>query len=248
MHNSDIGMQQLIKNFIKRMIGRSRLEHGNMNYTRTEGGTVIKRFDPVEGTSRYLIELEALKQLRDVDVPLPRLIEQNDAQLELTISKIDARNAADLNNKLELIQLQRNAAALLKSIHSIPAARFQHLWPDAEGYLCHGDYTVRNLLVGHETIEIIAVIDWEKMHPGDTDQDLFWYEWVFRQVYPTHKETLKEFYQTYFADTASPSWEKRKDGMLQLLVGAIESATESENPDGISYWKKQHAAAAQFTE
>lgn len=228
----------------KRIQRSRRLKHGHLNLTKIQNGRVIKSFEGHNAKGRYNTECFVLDFLSS-QIPVPEVLERDDARLILQTEFIDANHAADLNDTTKIETLHHTCGKHLKAIHDLPKASVAEQLTGDGSVFVHGDYNINNILLSKEDGSIIGIIDWEKAHLGEAINDLCWYEWIFRQAHPDKVSTLQHFYAGYGDNI---EWERRKAGMIYLLDRASNRAKDKDDPDGITYWREHCDRAASYTE
>ena len=78
--------------------------------------------------------------------------------------------------------------------------------------LVHGDYGPQNLLLDPESLEVVAVLDWEFAHDGDRVEDLAWAEWIVRLHHRDAVQYLPSLFEEY---GQRPDWALRQAVMMQ---------------------------------
>ncbi|MFC4068279.1 phosphotransferase family protein [Actinoplanes subglobosus] len=185
------------------------LPHGYTHDTRSDGATVVKRYQGPSAPGRGSTERLALSRLANSVVPVPHLIDAPAGALRM-------RHVAGVHGQ-DLIAIGlagpvlRSCGQTLRQVQMLePATVLGGMPGPARVVLVHGDYGPNNMLFDPITHTTVAVIDWEWAHAGDPVKDLGWCEWIIRMHHPEAVDQLPELFDAY---GERPDWARRQDAL-----------------------------------
>lgn len=205
--------------------------HTYTNIVSLDGDTVVKRFVGPGAHERCGAETTALRTLWG-RLAVPELLSSNVASIRTRF--VNGVHAKDLLDGGHASEVMKVCGRILRTIQDIPVAVM------TDGTLAdvvvHGDFGPNNILLERDTLEVIAVIDWEWCHPGSPIEDAAWCEWIVRTFHPEQVDHLDEFFAAY---GSLPAWSDRQDSMLdkldRLLSFALERSSTGEAVDTRSH-------------
>jgi aminoglycoside phosphotransferase (APT) family kinase protein len=158
-----------------------------------------KRYEGADALQRMRVELEALERATG-RVPVPAVLDCDERRREVTFARVAGENGQDL--------IERGCA---ESALAAAGRTLRALHPSAGPTLVHGDYGPQNLLHDPARCEVVAVVDWEFAHLGDSVDDLAWAEWIVRMHHPAAVGAVTELLAAYGSD---PGWKTRHASMI----------------------------------
>jgi tRNA A-37 threonylcarbamoyl transferase component Bud32 len=123
-------------------------------------------------------------------VPVPEVIEVDTVRGRVTFAFVPGRHGQELID-------EGHAARVLPA-----AGRILRRLQDRVPGLVHGDYGPQNLLFEPESLQVVAVLDWEFAHDGNRVEDLAWAEWIVRMHHPGAVRHLPALFDGYGRRTA----------------------------------------------
>jgi aminoglycoside phosphotransferase (APT) family kinase protein len=186
------------------------LPHGYTHDTRTDGSTVVKRYQGPYANTRRSVERLALSRLARGVVPVPRLT--GEPAGALWMQHIAGVHGQDLIAAGHAAAVLYSCGRTLRQIQSVEAADvFDDLPAGSPVVLVHGDYGPNNMLFDPVTVATTAVLDWEWAHPGEPVEDLAWCEWIIRMHHPDAVDELDNLFDGY---GGRPGWSQRQAAMM----------------------------------
>jgi tRNA A-37 threonylcarbamoyl transferase component Bud32 len=174
-----------------------RLVHGYTNQSWLDGGLVVKQYQNGDAAERLQTETATLTRVAGV-VPVPEVIEVNTARARVTFAFVPGRHGQELIDEGHAARVLQAAGRILR--------RLQDQMPG----LVHGDYGPQNLLLEPESLDVVAVLDWEFAHDGNPVEDLAWAEWIVRMHHPDAVRHLPALFDGY---RGRPAWRLRQATM-----------------------------------
>lgn len=209
------------------------MRHGYTNETVLRGNAVVKRYRGPSADSRAAREIAALRWARG-HVPVPEVVWSR--QRELTTRPVPGRHGQDVIEDHPSAVL-RACGELAASLHALAVPRFLGASaPDA--VVVHGDFGPQNCLLDHDLTRVVALLDWELVHPGERIEDLAWAEWIVRRHHPTISEHVQALYEGY---GWVPGWQERHGAMAASCRRHLQSAQQLDDEDGMALWEDRVA-------
>jgi hypothetical protein len=228
------------------MIGRMQpLPHGYTHDTRTDGSTVVKRYQGPYADDRRSTERLVLSRLAGGAVPLPRLISAPAGAL--CMQHVAGAHGQDLIAAGYPAAVLRSCGQTLRQVQAIEPGRvFDDVPAGPPAVLVHGDYGPNNMIFDPVTFATAAVLDWEWAHTGDPVTDLAWCEWIIRMHHPAAVDQLEHLFDGY---GNRPNWSRRQDAMMakchEMLALLRPSGAAA---PGAHRWRQNLEITNQWTE
>jgi hypothetical protein len=211
-----------------------RLPHGYTHDTRSDGATVVKRYQGPYAEGRRSTERLVLSRLAGSVVPVPQLIDAPAGALRM-------RHVAGVHGQ-DLIAtglagpVLRSCGQTLRQLQGIEPATVLGSTPcGARAVLVHGDYGPNNMLFDPIAHTTTAVIDWEWAHAGEPVEDLAWCEWIIRMHHPEVADQLPELFDAY---GERPDWAWRQDAMLAKCDQMLTLFRPASAATGRERWRR----------
>jgi len=184
------------------------MNHGYTNQTDLVGGVVRKHFRGAEAEQRAKREAAALRWAIG-RLPVPEVVMERPGELDLQLVQgHHAQDALDWSPRSVL----RRCGELARRLASLRPPSF--LRDGGSGtVVVHGDFGPQNILLDDDLREVVALLDWERVHLGRPGEDLAWAEWIVRRHHPEAVTDLDALFTGY---GRQPSWPDRKQAMLSI--------------------------------
>ena len=211
------------------------LAHGYTNDTRSDGSTVVKRYQGPFWQARRSTERHMMSRVAGV-VPVPRLIGETVGTLRMEY--VAGTHGQELISSGQTAAVLRSCGQMLRRIQAIDVAS---VFPDVpqvnESVVVHGDYGPNNMLFEPTTFAVTAVLDWEWGHVGDPVEDVAWCEWIVRMHHPEAVDALEYLFAGY---GSQPPWTARQAAALAKCHSMLElSHTTGASESGLSLWRRR---------
>ena len=151
------------------------LAHGYTNDSWADEAGIHKHYVGIGAQERMRTELDALQAMTQL-VPTPQVLAVNEGTNTVTLRRVIGRHGQELIGEGRAADVLRAAGRTLRRIHGSPTRD--------GSVLVHGDYGPQNLLFDADSVEVVAVLDWEFSHRGEAVEDLAWAEWIVRMHHP----------------------------------------------------------------
>jgi tRNA A-37 threonylcarbamoyl transferase component Bud32 len=135
-------------------VAQGRLAHGYTNQSWLDGEFVVKQYEGVDAAERLRVEVAALARVGGV-VPVPDVVHVDPFAARAAVTFVPGRHGQELIDEGHAAQVLKAAGRTLRRLE------------DGVPGLVHGDYGPQNLLLDPESLEVVAVLDWEFAHDGD---------------------------------------------------------------------------------
>lgn len=225
--------------------------HGYTNDTTGDGVVVVKRYTGPDSEARRELERGVLTRLQGL-LPVPPVLNRRESgsapdDLELTLRFVHGAHGQDLLDAGRAAGVLNASGRILARIHGLDATGILPGRPVKAGdVLVHGDFGPNNLLLDPESLQVVAVLDWEWAHVGRPIEDLAWCEWIVRMHHPDHVAALDELFAGY---GARPAWPERHAAMMVGCRQLIDFCERWEpGGDGVRQWRDRASVTASWLE
>ena len=157
--------------------------------------------------------------------------------LALTLGFVDGAHGQDLLDAGRAAEVLNASGRILARIHGLDATGIlPGMAVEAGDVLVHGDFGPNNLLFDPDSLQVVAVLDWEWAHVGRPIEDLAWCEWIVRMHHPEQVSALNAFFEVY---GTRPAWAQRQAAMVARCRGLIGFCERWEpGGDGVRQWRE----------
>lgn len=217
------------------------LAHGYTNRTTRAAGVVTKVYDGPDSDERQRREASALRELHG-KLPVPELLASSSGRLETGF--VEGAHGQDLIDAGQATAVLMECGRWLRHMQTLDSV---DVVPDGDGQvLVHGDFGPNNVLLNPETLQIVAVVDWEWTHAGDPIEDLAWCEWIVRTHHPDHVDAIEAFFAAY---GNRPTWAERQAAMVRKIREMIDFCHRwDQGGDAVRQWQNRLSATQTWTE
>jgi tRNA A-37 threonylcarbamoyl transferase component Bud32 len=209
-----------------------RLVHGYTNQSWLDGGLVVKQYRNGDAAERMQTEVATLTRVAGV-VPVPDVIEVDTARARVTVAFVPGRHGQELIDEGHATHVLQAAGWVLRRLH------------DQMPGLVHGDYGPQNLLLEPESLEVVAVLDWEFAHDGNPVEDLAWAEWIVRMHHPDAVRHLPALFAAY---RGRPAWRRRHATMQDRCAMLREVCLARDDHVAADMWRTREQLTSNWRE
>jgi len=213
-------------------VPQRRLAHGYTNQSWLDGELVVKQYEGVDAVERLRVEVAALARVVGV-VPVPDVIQVDPVAARVAVTFVPGRHGQELMDEGQAAQVLKAAGQVLRRLD------------DGVPGLVHGDFGPQNLLFHPESIEVVAVLDWEFAHDGDRVEDLAWAEWIVRLHHPEAVQYLPALFDGY---GRQPDWALRQAVMVQRCARFSEICARNGDQTAAEMWRSREQATRSWHE
>jgi aminoglycoside phosphotransferase len=208
------------------------LPHSYTNHTVLSDHVVVKSYQGPDAARRCSREAAALSALADA-LPVPALLSASGTVLRM--SWMPGVHGQDLIAAGHAERVLRVCGKMLRRIQAVdPLVVFGAANSDA--VLVHGDYGPNNLLLDPDAGRVMAIVDWEWVHPGNPIEDLAWCEWIIRMHHGGEAGALTALFDGY---GHRPAWGARHEAMIIKCLYHLDLAKLHEpGSHGVTRWQE----------
>lgn len=204
-------------------MGQGRLPHGYTNQSWLDGELVVKQYHGVDAAERLRVEVAALARVAGV-VPVPDVVQVDSVAARAAVTFVPGRHGQELIDEGHAAQVLKAAGRTLRRLE------------DGVPGLVHGDYGPQNLLLDPESLEVVAVLDWEFAHDGDRVEDLAWAEWIVRLH---HRDAVRYLPALFDEYGGRPDWALRQSVMVQRCARFAEICALNGDQTATEMWRSR---------
>jgi aminoglycoside phosphotransferase (APT) family kinase protein len=208
-------------------VSRTSLPHGYTNESWADGEEIQKHYVGNNSRARMRTELEAIETMANI-VATPRIRAVNHDDAVVTFVRVNGRHGQELIDEGHAAEVLSAAGRTLRRLHGGSASE--------HAVFVHGDYGPQNLLFDANSLEVLAVLDWEFAHPGSPVEDLAWAEWIVRMHHPAAVAQLTALFDGY---GDRPPWADRQAVMISRCDGFRAAAEQIDNIESQALWAER---------
>jgi aminoglycoside phosphotransferase (APT) family kinase protein len=164
-------------------------------------------------------------------IPVPHVVEVDVAEARAVMTFLPGRHGQDLIDEGHAWQVLETTGRTLR--------RLQEEVPG----LVHGDYGPQNLLLDPESLDVVAVLDWEFAHDGDPVEDLAWAEWIVRLHHAGAGEALPALFDGY---GHRPAWPERHSAMLAKCAALRDVCLRRGDESAAEMWSERASVTSDW--
>jgi aminoglycoside phosphotransferase (APT) family kinase protein len=178
------------------------------------------------------VEVAALARVAGV-VPVPDVVQVDPVAARAAVTFVPGRHGQELIDEGHAAQVLKAAGRTLRRLE------------DGVPGLVHGDYGPQNLLLDPESLEVVAVLDWEFAHDGDRVEDLAWVEWIVRLHHRDAVQYLPALFDEY---GRRPDWALRQAVMVQRCARFGEICARNGGQTAAEMWRSREQVTRSWHE